>query len=186
MTYGIYLAVISIVVSLIIWATSALEHLGLFGSAITGILQIVLLAFLLVYFTKKYRDDLLDRKITFGQAFAFGVMLVLFSTVINALYSYIFNKYVDPEYMQRIMTMIQEKTYQMMSSRGVPQDQIDAAMSKFETQEIPTPIKMLVSSLKSGLIAGAIMSLISSAIVKKNASNEDAFDEAMEDVKTEE
>jgi prepilin signal peptidase PulO-like enzyme (type II secretory pathway) len=186
MTYGIYLAAISIVLSLIIWATSLIEHMGLFGSAFIGVFQLVMLAFLLVYFTKRYRDTMFDGRITFGQAFSFGVMLIVFSSVISSLYSFILNKYIDPDYMHRVMTMIQDKTYQMLSNSGLSQDQIDAQMSKFEEKGIPTPIETLVSSLEGGLIGGAIMSLISSAIVKKNVKGEDAFDEAMEEVKNEE
>ncbi|MHB9143666.1 MAG: DUF4199 domain-containing protein, partial [Paludibacter sp.] len=123
---------------------------------------------------------------TFGQAFLLGLLIVVFSTIISSLYSYIFNKFIDPEYTQRLMTMMQDKTYQWMSSKGVPQDQIDSAMKKFEDKGIPSPIETLVTSMEFGLIGGAFMSLISSAIVKKNANNEDAFDEAMEEVKTEE
>jgi len=186
MTFGLYLAGINIAWSVIIWATSLLEHLGLFGSILIGIFNLFLLAFLLVFFTKKYRDTLFDGKITFGQAFAFGVMLVVFSSVISALYSYIQNRFIDPEYMHRIMTMIQDKTYQMLANSGVSQDQIDAQMAKFDEKGIPTPIETLVQSLEGGLIGGAIMSLISSAIVKKNVKGEDAFDEAMEEVKNEE
>lgn len=186
MTYGIYLAGISIVTSLFIWATSLIEHMGLFGTAFIGVIQLVIMAFLLVYFTKRYRDTLFDGKITFGQAFTFGVLLVVFSSVITSLYSFILNKYIDPEYMHRVMTMIQDKTYQMLSSKGLSQDQIDAAMIKFEQKGIPSPMETLVSSLYGGIIGGAIMSLISSAIVKKNVKGEDAFDEAMEDIKTEE
>lgn len=186
MTYGIYLAAISIVLSLIIWATSLIEHMGLFGSAFIGVFQLVMLAFLLVYFTKRYRDTMFDGKITFGQAFSFGVLLVVFSSVISSLYSYILNKYIDPDYMHRVMTMIQDKTYQMLANSGLSQDQIDSQMTKFEQKGIPTPIETLVTSLEGGLIGGAIMSLISSAIVKKNVKGEDAFEEAMEEVKHEE
>jgi uncharacterized membrane protein (DUF485 family) len=186
MIYGLYLGGISIVLSLIIWATSLMEHLGIFGSAFLGISQLILLVFLLIYFTKLYRDNELIGKITFGQAFVFGIIIVVCSTILSSIYTYVFNKYIDPEYSKRILLMIQDKTYQWMSGKGLSQDQIDSAMKKFEEQPIPTPIETLISSIKFGLIGGAIMSLISSAIVKKNANNEDAFEEAMEDVKTEE
>lgn len=186
MTYGLYFGLISIILSVIIWATNFMEYLGLFGSVLLGILQLVLLVFLLIYFTKLYRNNELGGKITFGQAFVFGVLIVVFSTVISSLYSYIFNKFIDPDYAQRIMTMMQDKTYQWMSGNGVPQDQIDSAMQKFEAKGIPSPIETLITSMEFGLIGGAIMSLISSAIIKKNATNEDAFDEAMDEVKNEE
>ena len=186
MTYGLYFGLISVILSVIIWATNFMDYLGLFGSVLLGILQLVLLVFLLIYFTKLYRNNELGGKITFGQAFVFGVLIVVFSTVISSLYSYIFNKFIDPDYAQRIMTMMQDKTYQWMSGKGVPEDQIDAAMQKFEAKGIPSPIETLIASMEFGLIGGAIMSLISSAIVKKNVTNEDAFDEAMDEVKNEE
>ena len=186
MTYGLYLGGISIVLSIIVWATALMEKLGLFGSAFMGIFNLVILILLLIYFTKMYRNNELDGKITFGKAFVFGVMIVLFSTVVSSLYNYIFAKYIDPEYTQRIMTMMQDKTYQMMTNNNLPQEKIDEAMAKFQEQPIPTPIQSLISSLKFGLIGGAIMSLISSAIVKKNVSKEDDFEGAMDEVKTEE
>ena len=186
MTYGLYFGLISVILSVIIWAANLMEYMGLFGSVLLAIFQLILLVFLLVYFTKLYRDNELDRKITFGQAFVFGVLIVVFSTIISSLYSYIFNKYIDPDYVHRVMTMMQDKTYQWMSSKGVSDDQIEAAMQKFEEKGIPSPIETLIASVEFGLIGGGIMSLISSAIVKKNANNEDAFDEAMEDIKTEE
>lgn len=186
MTYGLYFGLISIILNVIIWATNLMEYLGLFGSVLLGILQLVLLVFLLIYFTKLYRNNELGGKITFGQAFIFGVLIVVSSTIISSLYSYIFNKFIDPDYAQRIMTMMQDKTYQWMAGNGVPQDQIDSAMQKFEAKGIPSPVETLIKSMEFGLIGGAIMSLISSAIVKKNATSEDAFDEAMDEVKNEE
>ena len=186
MTFGLYLGGITIFLSIIVWATALMEKLGLFGSLGIGLLNLGILIFLLIYFTKSYRDNQLDGKITFGKAFVFGVLIVLFSSVVSALYNYIFAKYIDPDYAHRIMTMIQDKTYQWMSSKGLSQDQIDSAMVKFEEQELPSPIDSLITSLKFGLIGGSIMSLLSSAIVKKNTHKNDVFDEAMEEVKTEE
>lgn len=185
MTYGLYLGGISIFLSIIIWVTGLIENLGLFGSAFLGIIQLFIVVFALLYFTKLYRNNELNGKITYGQAFVFGVLVVVFSTILSSLYSYVFNRFIDPEYTQRIMTMLQEKTYQYMSSKGLSDDQIESAMQKFEEKGIPGPIETLISSIEFGLIGGAIMSLISSAIIKKNIQNEDAFDEAMEDVKTE-
>ncbi|MGE5395349.1 MAG: DUF4199 domain-containing protein [Candidatus Saccharibacteria bacterium] len=186
MIYGIYIAVVTIIISLVIWATGLLETSGLMASMFIGLFNLTVLTFLLVYFTKRYRDDLLEGSIRYGQAFVFGVMLVVFSSVIGALFSYILNKYIDPQYMHRVMTHLQDATYNMLAKSGLSEDQIEQQMVKFEEKGIPSPLETLTSTLESGLIGGAIISLISSAIVKKNSHKEDAFDEAMEDVKTEE
>jgi hypothetical protein len=186
MNNGLVIGAVSIAISVIIWVTGMIESLGLFSSAFIGMLQLVIVVYLLLFFSKRYRDTLLSGKITFGQAFTFGVLLVVLSTIITSFYSYIFNRFIDPDYAQRIMTMMQDKTYAWMSSKGLPEDQIEEAMKKFEDKGIPSPIETLVTSLQFGFIGGTIMSLISSAIIKKNKTNPDAFDEAMEDVKTEE
>jgi len=186
MTYGIYLAGISIFLTVVIWAANLLEYMGILGSSALGFVQLTLLVILLLLFTKKYRDTELEGKITFGQAFVFGVLMVVLSTVITSLFSYIFNKFIDPEYTQRVMTMMQDKMYQWLSGRGMSDEQIESALKSLETQGNATPIETLVASVEFGLIGGAVMSLISSLIVKKNAVGEDAFDEAMDEIKNEE
>ena len=186
LTYGIYMAIVGILISLIVWATNLMESLGLFGATVISLVNLLVMVILLIIFTKLYRDNLLGGKITFKQAFTFGVLIVVCSSLISALYNYIFFKFIDPGYMERIMTMMQEKMYQMLSNRGLPEDQIETAMRAFEEKGIPTPLESVQQAILGGLIGGAIMSLISSAIVKKNKEKEDAFEEAMEEIKIEE
>ena len=186
LTYGIYMAIISIIVTLVVWATSLIETLGLMGSSIIAFINLIITVTLLVIFTKLYRDNLLEGKITFGKAFTFGLLIVICSSLITGVFSYILYKFIDPGYMERIMTVVQEKTYQMLANKGLSEDQIDAAMRAFEEKGVPTPMQSVQSALLGGLIGGSIMSLISSAIVKKNTQKEDAFEEAMEEVKNDE
>ena len=186
LTYGIYMAIISIVITLIIWATSLIESLGLMGASLIGLINLVITVVLLVIFTKLYRDNILGGTITFGKAFYYGVLIVVCSSLITGLFSYILYKFIDPGYMERIMTMMQEKMYQMFANRGMSEEQIDAAMRAFEEKGIPSPLESVQSALLGGVIGGAVMSLISAAIVKKNVQKEDAFEEAMEEVKNEE
>jgi hypothetical protein len=68
------------------------------------------------------------------------------------------------------MAVMQEKTMIFMESNGVPESQMDKAIEKL--QEIPTIWKTLRQTALSGIIAGGILSLIVSAIVKKNPSDE--------------
>ncbi len=185
MNYGLYLALISIVLSLIIWATSLMENIGLWGSMIIGLLNLLIAVIFLIIVTKAYRNNVLNGQITFGKAFSLGVMVVIFSTIITGLYSYIFNRFIDPTYMERVITAIKDSTYQWMAGKGIPEDQISATLDKIDQKGIPTPIETLVQSIKGGLIGGTIMSVLSSLIVKKNI-NKDAFDEAMEEIKPEE
>ncbi len=186
MNAGIILAVVSILINVVIWVTNLMESMGLFASMGLMILMLLITVILLVVLTKRYRINDLNNTIKFKEAFFFGLLVVLFSTVISSLYQYIFNNFIDPGYQERIMANMQEKTYNFMTNMGSSEDQIEKAMNDFQAKGTPTPIEVLKQSVIFGIIGGSIMSLISSAIVKKNKDNDDAFDEAMEEVKTEE
>lgn len=68
------------------------------------------------------------------------------------------------------MAVLQQKTMDFMESKGVPEAQMEKALEKFE--EIPTIWKSLRQTAVSGLIGGAIISLIVSAIVKKRIEDD--------------
>lgn len=184
MNSGLVLALVSILVSVIIWATALIEKLGLFATMGVSLVSLLITVIMLIILTKRYRDNSLNGVISFKDAFVFGVFVVVLSTIISSLYSYIFNNFIDPGYQERIMASMQDKLYQFMSSKGVSEDQIGQAIDKMQAKGTPTPMEVLTQSVIFGLIGGTIMSLISSAIVKKK--NEDAFDEAMDEIKSEE
>lgn len=186
LTYGIFFALISIIINLIIWATGLMEKGGLMTTFFISLFQLGILVIFLLYCTKSYRDNLLRGKITFGQAFLFALIIVIFSSVITGFYTFIFNKFIDPEFMSRVMQAIQDKTYQFMANQGVPEDQIEQAMLKFEEQTPQSAVDTMISSLTSGLIGGSIIALITSAIVKKNTGRSNDFEDAMSGLKSEE
>lgn len=186
LTYGIYFALISIVVNLLVWATALMEKGGLMTTFLISLFQLGILVGFLLICTKSYRDKVLNGKITFGQAFLFALIIVIFSSIITGFYAYVFNKFIDPEYTSRIMQALQDKTYQFMANQGVPDEQIEEAMVKFEEQTPQSAVETMFSALTSGLIGGSIISLITSAIVKKNTGNRDDFEDAMSGLKSEE
>ena len=185
MNAGIIMAVISILYSVIIWVAALMEKMGLMANLALGISNLFIMVIILVILTKRYRINYLENTITFKEAFVFGLLVVVFSTIITSLYNYIFNNFIDPGYQERIMASMQDKLYNFMSSKGVPDAQIEEQMNKMQARGAQTPIQILKQSIIFGLIGGSIMSLISSAIVKKNINKDDAFEEAMEEVKTE-
>jgi uncharacterized membrane protein (DUF485 family) len=163
--YGLYMALVSILLSVIIWAGSLMESLGMWGSAVIGLASLLISFILLIVFTKAYRNKELGGVITFGKAFQFGLLVVVFSTIIVTIYNYIFYTIIDPEYMTNLMAIMQEKTMAYMENAGVPESQMNRAMERFE--EIPSTFKTLKQGVMYGIIGGAVLALISSAIVKK-------------------
>lgn len=169
-TYGFYLGIISILLSVIIWAGGIIESMGLFGGVMIGIFSFVLTFILLFIFAKGYRNKECGGIISFGMVFKFTFFAILVSTVISIVYNYIFHSFIAPEYMANLMAIMQEKTMIFLENKGVPESTMDEALKKFE--EVPTMLKTLRQTALSGIIAGGIIALIVSAIVKKNQSDE--------------
>ena len=165
LTYGSYMALISIVISVVIWVGGLLESMGLFGSAIIGLISFVITFILLLFFTKAYRNKELNGFISFKQAFQFAMLVIVFSVLITTIYNYIFHTLIDPEYMKNLMAILQQKTMNYMEKVGAPEAQIEKTLKKFS--EIPTIWKTLRQGIVTGLIAGAIISVVVAAIVKK-------------------
>ncbi len=165
LTYGFYLALISIAISVVIWAGGLLESMGLFGGIFIGLGSFLITFIVLFIFAKSYRIKDLGGYASFGDIFKFAMLVILISTIISLIYTYIFNAFIDPDYMEHIMAVMQQKTLDFMEGKGVPDAQMDKAIEKFK--EIPTMAKTLRQTALNGLIGGAIISLIVAAIVKK-------------------
>jgi hypothetical protein len=54
-----------------------------------------------------------------------------------------------------------------MESKGVPEAQITEALNKIDEKGLVTPLKSVRQALVGGTIMGAIITLITSAILKK-------------------
>jgi len=165
LTNGVYLGLISILISVVIWAAGLIESMGLFGGVIIGLLSLVVSFVLLLLFVKNYRNKELGGYISFGEAFKFTMLVIIVSTIISLIYTYIFNAFIAPDYMENLMAVMQQKTMAFMESKGVSEAQIDNALEKFK--EIPSIGKTLRQTALSGLIGGTIISLIVSLIARK-------------------
>ncbi len=167
LNYGILFGLLLIIYSVVLYMFNIVP-VGF--SKLTLLLLVVNLAiyfFALWFFTKSYRNDILGGYIDYGKAFLFGLLIVAFSSILLAIYNYIFNAFIDPDYVQRLMDATQDWTREFMSSKGVPQSQIDITMEKMESKSLTTPLKYALQGILGSIIFGAIISLITSAIVKK-------------------
>ena len=163
--YGLYLGIISVLISVVIWAGSVMESMGIFGSLIIITVILIITFLLLLFFTKAYRNKELGGFISFGKAFQFAIIVVLISTIISSIYNYIFYTIIDPGYMENLMAVMQQKTIQYLEKVGAPESRIDKTLEKFE--DIPTLWESIKKGILNGVIGGAILSLIVGAIVKK-------------------
>ena len=173
MVYGLYLALVLTLFSVILYVS------GLILNTKVGYVSIVLTIAGIVIAQINYRNRELNGVISYGQAVGFGVAIMLFAGIVTALYTIVLYTFIDPSLIDQ-MKAVQEEA---LLGKGMSEDQIEAAMSM--TSKMMTPAWMSIMGLFGSVFSGTIVSLLTSIFVKKQP-NEDAFDEAMEDVKTEE
>jgi len=173
MVYGLYLALVLTLFSVVLYVT------GLILNPKLGYVSVVLTIAGIVIAQIAYRNRELNGAITYAQALGFGVAIMLFAGIVTALYTIVLYTFIDPTLIDQ-MKAAQEDA---MAQKGLSADQIEAAMSM--TSKMMTPAWMSIMGLVGSVFSGTIISLITSIFVKKTP-NMDEFDEAMEDVKTEE
>ena len=166
LNHGILLGLLLIIYSVVLYMFNVIP-VGIKLSLLLLVINLAIYFFALLFLTKNYRNDILGGYIDYGKAFLYSLLIVAFSSILLAIYSYIFNAFIDPDYIQRVMDATQDWTREFMSSKGLPESQIDIAMEKIEGKELPTPLKSALQGILGGVILGAIVSLITSAIVKK-------------------
>jgi flagellar biosynthesis protein FliQ len=169
---GLYLGILVTLFSVILYVTGQTQNKTL------SYLPIVIYAVCIALAQINYRNHDLNGVISYGQAVGFGVAVMLFSGIITALYNLIILK-IDPSLIEQIKIM-QEDAY---LKNGMNEEMIEKTMEM--SAKFMTPGIMAIMGLLGSVFIGTIISLVTSIFVKR-LPNMDAFDEAMEEVKTEE
>ncbi len=130
-----------------------------------GWLNIPIMIVLMVMAIKEMRTKFLDGFITFGQAFKTTSLMVLISSFLTAIYTYLYFTVINPS----MVDYIREKQIMGMEERGMSSDQIDQAMAMSE--KFMSPVMMTVFAFLGGILLGIIAAAIVSAIVKKPNPN---------------
>lgn len=171
MTYGLYLGVAVVLYSVILYVLGQMMN-----PALTWISYVILAAG--VYLSQlNYRNKELNGFIKYSTALGFGVAVMLFSGIIQTVFTVVLFK-LDASLLDQLR-IIQEEA---LMKQGLPEESIETAtemMSKFQS-----PVVMAISGLLSMVFIGFIISLITSIFTKKTDEGS-AFEEAMEEVEEE-
>jgi hypothetical protein len=159
MTYGLYLGVVLIVLSLIYYL------LDVFTESWTGYISYIILLIGILFSQIKYRDDHLCGYITFGQSFSTGFLTGLFAAILTAIFSYFFMSYLGEDFIE---TLLEKTMTELESNPNLTDEQIDQTMNM--TRKFMTPGIMTAFSFFGSAIVALILSLIA-AIFTKRADN---------------
>tara|TARA_B100001057_G_C22413241_1_gene780536 strand:- start:9 stop:530 length:522 start_codon:yes stop_codon:yes gene_type:complete len=159
--YGVYLAVSSILINLVFYATGILLTLGW----ALGLIGLLLTIVFLVIGIKKYKE-INEGFLTWGQAVKIGVGISIVSAFIGVIYTLIFNNFIDPTIQEQAI----EIQRQAWENSNMPEEQIEAAeeMAKtFSSPAITSAIQIVAAAF-----FGFIISAIAGAIMKKSEGDE--------------
>ncbi|MCX6257334.1 MAG: DUF4199 domain-containing protein [Bacteroidia bacterium] len=165
MNYGAIIGVVFVIYTLVIYLFNIYPTSFLSGGLMT-LVNIVLLVLGLVYSTKHYRTHMLGGKISYAQSLLFGTLICLFSSIITGFFSYLLNAVIDPEYQVRMAKAIQDSMVEYMTNMGVSDSQIQDAIDKMNGK-MPSALSSGFNMVLWGTIGGFIVSLITSAFLKK-------------------
>jgi Protein of unknown function (DUF4199) len=98
-----------------------------------------------------------ERQISYLDAVVSCMVILMIGFLISNLYSYIFNNFIDPEYMKQQIS----KMADMLQKYNLPQDKIDETMAKTANRMNIGP--MLLNSL----IFSVVISLIVALFIRK-------------------
>lgn len=172
MIYGLYVGIVLTLFSVILYVTGQTQN------KVLGYLSIPIYIAAIAVAQINYRNRELNGEMSYGQGVGFVAALMLFSGIITALYTLIIYK-IDPGLIEQLKNLQEQK----MAAKGMSDDQIDAGMQM--VSKFMTPGIMAIFSLFGSVIMGTIVSLVTSIFTQKKG-NPDAFDDAMEEIKTEE
>jgi Protein of unknown function (DUF4199) len=163
---GLIFGVILIILQLAFWMFNIIP-IGIGKGILLFLFNLVVYTFGLWWFTKSYRNGILDGHINYGHAYLYGLVVCTISSVLVIIYNFIFNKFIDPEYTTRILKATANWTEEYMRSKGLSETQISDAIGNIMAKAHPSALSTALKTLFGGVIMGAIVSLISSAFAKK-------------------
>jgi hypothetical protein len=158
LTNGLILGLVGVVYTLLMYFLDQSFNRTL------GYAFFVVLAVVLFFLIKSYRDTYLHGYITYGHSLGAGIIIFLYYSIITAIFTYILYKFIDSGLVSKQLAFAEE----VMVKRNTPQAAIDAAMNiqrKIMVPEFIAPISIL-----GNMFTGTLMTLIISIFTRKEGN----------------
>lgn len=152
---GIYMGLALIIVSLVLYLLDVPRD-----SYVQYISYLVMIV-LTVVFVKQWRDQHNGGYISYGGALGHGFLIILFGSIISAIYIYVFFSFIAPGE----LAIMLEEAEQQLYERGMSDQEIEVAMQW--TGMMMKPWMMAIWVIVGGAIGGLIISAILAIFLKK-------------------
>jgi uncharacterized protein DUF4199 len=132
-------------------------------SILLGLISFGISVTMIVLAVKTHRDQELGGYMSFGRGFTTGMLTTLVYAVIATVWMVIFFSFINPD----MFDAIEANMMQQWEDQGMTDEQIDQA--KGFASMFTGPVFMTIATFLGSLFWGAIISLIVSAVMKKDA-----------------
>jgi len=156
MTYGVYLGLISIVFTLIIYV------LGIVGESYVSWISLAISIAFVCWVMINFRDKQNDGFMSYKQGVGLGFMTFLIGGIVSSIFTFILFKFIDPALVEQIVQKSLEEAI-----RKTPEVEANLDVVEKWTRMFVNPVAMAIMGVVSSAIGGIIISLILAAIFKK-------------------
>jgi len=169
MRWGLYISLGLIFVSL------AFYFMGNTGHNAEGWLQYLVAITGIVMATMAYKKKLPEKApFSYGNALGFGVSVMLFSSIVLAVYTYIMYQFIAPELMDKLLL----ETEEAYLSSGLSEELVEQQVKLLKN--FMSPGLLAFSQIFNWVFTGLIISLITSIFLMKKSQG--GFEEAMSEL----
>lgn len=154
--WGLLTGLVSILYALFGFVTES------FGNFLITLLVSLIISILAIVFALKDFRKKNGGYMTYGQGLLLGVSTMVISSILSGLFVMLYTQFVDPTITEKMV----DATLEQMSGFGIDDDTLEEQRDKILAEN--TPLNQLWGALKNGLFGGLILSLIISAIMKRN------------------
>ncbi|MEO7415226.1 MAG: DUF4199 domain-containing protein [Opitutaceae bacterium] len=169
LTYGAAMAIAGVLLNLVLYFAGFHSDASKLGTAqlIGGLAGIGIAIACIVLGTRARRAEVLatNEDFGYGRALGAGVMITLFSALCGMVTSYLYMNVINPDFTE---VMIQNQV-QKMEASGVGGDKIE--QMETVTRKMMNPAIMTAMGFIGAMFSGTLISLISAAFLKRQASD---------------
>lgn len=166
MNQGTILGLCLVCIALFLWILGVSEQKSFVPSLLNNF---VIIGFL-VYSISQYRDHYNDGFISYSESLKLGTSVAFFSSVIMALYTFIYFTYLNPDTLSSILEVTEQSVLQ--SDPEISEDELELALEM--TSKLTQPHWIMIMSVLGGTFMGFFFSLFISFFTKKKVLSVDS------------
>jgi len=155
--YGAIVGFVGILIGVIFYV------MDLMTASWTQWLSLLISVVILVYCLSMYKKDYLGGYASYGQIWKMTMVIGVIASIIGAIYSYILMGMIDPELIDKLKLVQEQK---ILNNPRIPEGMIDQTLERLDkSMELG---RMTIMQLIAGPIMYAIIGLVVAAFLKKN------------------